>query len=288
MTTARQVIRWAVPGYSLFLIIGLFALIRFAFLHGTAALDLTAFFDWPDHAFFAEYILPQVVLVVAGAGVPVGFLIYQVYFVGYWRGLGFLRTKPQDKGWAILEGIRIDWRDAFGSGVKPPEPCDIKPRLLRSSATARQLLHNWHLAQSVLCIAVDKAASKGLRENIQYLTDVYHSVGTTRWSLMIGFGLYLCVAVSRDIPTVFGVLSLSALPGGLLATWTTTHGPWIARVIGLLRTVVRSPIPWATLLNLGLFLTMRRVLSLTRGQVLEDIISAQRYYLGAIFGMEPD
>lgn len=284
MTTARQLIRWAIPGYLLFIFLGTFALIRAVFVTGLAIFDFAALRALPGGLFFVKYAMPQLLVLVGATGIPLGFLIYQAYFVGYWRGFGFMRTGPQDKGWEIVKDIDVDWRALFGKDTKIPQHCLTKRTFIRSRETAECLFNNWHSAQSLSCLALDRTNSRYMRENTQYLTDIYHSVGATRMALMISFfGLYLPWLIGRSLPAIStGTLSF------LLALYKITRGLPVTFPVTSLSKVLFSPYALSTAVNFALFFAIRRVLSHVRTQVLEDIVSLERKFLVLLFGVRDD
>lgn len=263
MTPARQVIRWAIPGYLLFIFLGTFALVRAPFVFGLAVFDLAALRALPDSLFYTKYILPQLLVFVGMTGIPLGFLLYQLYFWGYWGGRGFMRTEPQDKGWEIVKDINVDWEALFGRKAGVPQHCPIKRTLRRRPETTKCLLRNWHLSQSLMCLVLDKSNWRYVRENTQYLTDMYHSVGTTRMALVFCFVfLYSPWAIGRDILVIFSASSLCD--------------------------VLSSPHVWSIAASLVLFCAIYLLLSSTRGRVLEDLLSLEHKFLAIMLGVKED
>lgn len=262
MSTARQVIRWAIPGWSFLIFIALFLLARGTILTGTRLLDISTWYRDPAVRFVIEHVAPESAAVLGALGVPLGFLLYQVYFWGYWRGRGFGRTEPQDKGWEIIRDLDVDWRDRLGlQQDELPQQCLILKefKLLRPSNIARQLLRNWHVSQSLLAITLDENEAEGTRRSIEYLTDVYHSVGTARMSLFSAFFFVYLPMVAKDIWSTFRTLGLVFDPS--------------------------SPYLRSSLLNASIATLAYFILSATRRNVLQDLVAIQRTYLASVYGI---
>src|SRR5574341_1155468 len=116
LDSSRQVIRWAIPGW-----------LFFAFMLAYFGME----FAWRGRAALADHLLDRLLklgdneinatvllISVAGVGIPLGYLLYQIYYWGYWRGSEFYRDEPKDKGLAVLKNTNIDTLYWFGDKIK--------------------------------------------------------------------------------------------------------------------------------------------------------------------------
>jgi hypothetical protein len=198
MTPARQVLRWTIPGWLFFLLLFVFDGIRVAFGASSPLWQIIK-----TNA--------SLLLAISAAGLPTGFLIYQIYFWVYWSfpfptvfGLG----QPLDRARDILKDVldidfdRLaarDWDEtpesattwkAFGLvkiGVKDPE-------------IMTRYRDNWLLANFVWHKTVVDNGLEPLETTAQGYSDVYHSLGTARWSLVFASGLHICTAIANIWP----------------------------------------------------------------------------------------
>lgn len=217
MDSARQIIRWSLPG--LVLIVNLFA------LH---ALWTFLVYRRPPWSFIDSTTTPAVVAIIAG-GLPVGFLLYQLYYhnyrpVGGFRFLTGTVVVPlffrRDRGGDMLRRFRenhgnfevIAWvdarivdRNAFetqteGVVLKRRFGFFLQPEIhlcSNSSASAaircQQCIkayssrseNNWTLFQSLLdyCSAADER--RWLKSEYTSGSDLYHGLGSARSAVLV-------------------------------------------------------------------------------------------------------
>jgi hypothetical protein len=194
MDTARQILRWAIPGWNIWLFAFLFIGVRFV-LSGTI-LTLT------DYATRNLDRVVTLLTVLAGLGIPIGFLIYQIYFWVYW-GLPIPFKNPEDRGYTMLKDCTLPLQKWFGYEIDadahkaPGKVFRLGP--IRLMFKTRELLkryqHNWVLTDSVWHQLLLLKDAKWLDDRALVLTDIYHSLGASLISLWLGFGIYLAYDV---------------------------------------------------------------------------------------------
>jgi len=211
LDSSRQIIRWAIPGWLFFTFMFLFYAIEWA-VRGQSG--------FKDHLLSSLLGLTSinptvVVLTVAGIGIPLGYLSYQLYYWGYWRGFEWDRDNPKDKGLAVLRGVNIDTHKWFWEGLELIDPQDQKREydpynfyermtafkkvksdnwgrtifnffhfwleltpLIRTRESADRYKHNWFLAESVFyktVIELQSPMGKYWEDRAVFMADVYHS-----------------------------------------------------------------------------------------------------------------
>jgi len=189
MDTARQILRWAIPGWHLWLFILLFIAVRFV-LSGYI-LTLTDFASRN----FGE--LLSFLTILAGLGIPIGFLIYQIYFWIYWN-LPLPVKNPDDRGYTILKDCSLEWKKLVGYDIdsdahlNPGKSIQLGP--FRFAIKTRDLLHryqhNWLLADFAWYQTLVLNDAKWLDDRTTVLVDIYHSLGASLVSLWLGYGIY--------------------------------------------------------------------------------------------------
>jgi hypothetical protein len=198
MTPARQVLRWTIPGWLLFLFLYVFGGIQVAFGMPSPLWQIVA----------AD---ADLLLAIAAAGLPVGFLIYQIYFWVYWAfpfpavlGLG----QPLDRARDILKDmLDMDFHQLVEREWDETPPSATIWRTfgpLKIGTKDRKVMmryrDNWLLANFLWHKTVADNEVEFLETTAQGYSDVYHSIGSARWSLVLAFGLHLCTAVMSTWP----------------------------------------------------------------------------------------
>ncbi len=227
MDTARQIIRWSIPGWCFFIFliffIGMGSGITAIFTRNFSALSITALINF----FPSIFLNATTVLLLGFAGIPIGYIIYQVYFYLYWRGIwtpwGFVID--QDKGFLVLNGIdfsdsekrdgldtkleklpkSISWsldrvvpsKLGFLGLIIPSFHYIPRSRLRRKNGSsissfylAQMLSKNWAKAVTVWYrFAI--IPSHRLEYQVSYIFDVFHSQGAVRTALAIAYALYV-------------------------------------------------------------------------------------------------
>lgn len=195
MDTARQILRWAIPGWHLWLFAFFFIAVRFA-LSGLI-LTLT---DFASHH-FGEVL--SFLTILAGLGIPIGFLIYQIYFWIYWS-LALPVKCPEDRGYSILKDCTLDWKQLVGYDIDADahqSPGKVIFRLgpllltLKTRGLLHQYQHNWLLADFVWYRVLLLNDATWLEDRATVLTDIYHSLGSSLVSLWLSYAIYFAYDV---------------------------------------------------------------------------------------------
>lgn len=217
LDAARQAIRWSIPGWLLCLFVLGFLIIDMIF-SGQAFLEPNT---EPSNTFLlvSGLLTPHILLATGVAGMPIGFLLYQLYYAMYWRAPLFLREWPRDKGFWILRGIDTDYQRLF---QEPPpfrtsfyddeddrepfrftvrwrafwaNPLDRNSFLELLGLTTRDAAfryrQNWWLEESLWYrIILDNDAGL-LETRATFMADVYHSLGAAFIALWAGVVMYV-------------------------------------------------------------------------------------------------
>ena len=123
LDSARQLLRYSIPGWLFLMFLAIFFgvewLVRWPSVFDDPIIRALTSIDKSS--------ISGLVLFVAAAGIPLGYLIYQVYYFGYWRGLEIGRHQPEDKGMAVLMGINIDMGSWFWYELQLPKSGELNP-----------------------------------------------------------------------------------------------------------------------------------------------------------------
>jgi hypothetical protein len=165
MPSDRQFLRYGVPGWV--------ATLFFFFLLATAGMfsvDMTTF---GGALRFGQTI--EGTLLLAGAGIPLGYIIYQVYFLFRWSGeLKWLRDVPKD--------------------VVERTISDIPERRLTSGNSWRQELWSrndyrgrWNYLEGLWR---EKVTTPQICTRADELMDTFHALGACMWACILSLALY--------------------------------------------------------------------------------------------------
>lgn len=236
MAGFRQIIRWGIPGWlSVILLLILMAIALFI------AEVLAALAPSLQSCVSLEVRLSAIrgaanlALPLAGAGVPFGFVIYQVYFWTYWSApLPCRWRRAVDPAQPIMVFAKQDWGREFSRRMRrtPPSACGRR-RLLGFDVNSARILRvyqdNWHLADAVWYRALRESGAprsvvQSLIGRADFLGDLYHALGAT---VIVAYGslmAYVCWEFVRTLKVVNDsgrptslVFLLIAIPGVL---WT--------------------------------------------------------------------
>jgi len=243
MDTARQVIRWALPGWMAVLFWTGFVAVS-TFIHGqNQPLCLGILSRVKD------LLLPLGVITI-----PFGFTIYQLYHWLYWSvpiPSLFRRTfiDPGDRGKAILDPVKdcADFERIFDKRLVDAPPDPFKkwgPIWYKSPKVMRDYRENWHLADSAWYLALSderyKNTAEFLEKRHQFLGDIYHSLGACYVALAIAYPFYILTLgyiTFAEARTFF-----SGLMPLLLSAATTRQVILTATVLRLISLTINSAI----------------------------------------------
>lgn len=215
MDTARQLIRWGLPGWLLILYVVLYIAIGFIF-HGRLE-DLSL----QESRFFFQ--TGESLLTLGALAIPGGFIIYQIYYATYWHfPLPFFLhslNDPGDRGLDILKKVQeTDWRVILNDGLQYPPNTSVDfynqaplSETIDDEYGAYQLKyfgirfkdrrimsryqHNWDFKDTVwyLCLLNlgNDEIAKFLQHRLQFLADIYHSLGACQITVGLSCAFYL-------------------------------------------------------------------------------------------------
>ncbi len=203
MDTARQVIRWALPGWIALLFWTGFIAVNTA-LHGQNQMIYLSILKG-----VSDFLLP-----LAAIAIPVGFVIYQLYYWVYWYApvpslFGRKFIDPVDRGKEILDAVKdqVDFKQIFDDPLLkdiPERAFEKRGRFYyKSTRIMAQYRKNWHLSDSAWYLALSderyKNTAEFLEKRNQLLGDIYHSLGACYYAVTLAFLGY---------SLVFGYVSL--------------------------------------------------------------------------------
>ncbi len=205
MDSARQVIRWSMPGWVFLFWLGVFQIIQNIFLVGSisAALEYSALSQLSTGA----------AAIVIGSGVPLGFLIYQLYYHAYDQWMP-LSLAPQDRGGDIIRCLPSDVQTklrAYEPMLDTDEMCEpsaipllpliFGPDLPRLKAQFRNRAGkkhyrknrqvNFEVVRFYLTVISTELKSESFRQEYTNLSDIYHAIGASRMALICSFVMYV-------------------------------------------------------------------------------------------------
>jgi len=213
----RQSPRWAIPGWLFILFLALFHLIQYA--------------GAKDGLTWATILKPlaenglsplQLVLAVLAAGLPLGYLMDQLYWFHYWNRwdvipvparreirllkrsyrvpwIRFTSFVPYDLGYEILKDACIDFQSLVGVELDNiSEGRQIWPRkdfpvfglgffLDKPRDIIERYKRNWSLAEFAWYHTLSVRGLEFLDERAQFLGNSYHSLGAARTALQYAF-----------------------------------------------------------------------------------------------------
>jgi len=204
VNSARQVIRWSIPGT--------FFLLSLVFGQLVAVIGLD---HQPDLGVELERSNAALVAVLLAASIPIGFFIYQTYHSLLEEAIGWLPpfVVPIDRGRHILrrlspaQRLRIRTESGIADIDASPLPRRLRPWRIRAElklgsgrqvpdhladASPRQIYaylrhQNWRAIKWALFNDLDEGRSAVIRKEYADFSDIYHSIGTCRLATVMGF-----------------------------------------------------------------------------------------------------
>lgn len=122
MDSARQILRWGIPGWLWAICLVIVDAIEVKIL---SPQDFDPLTQNIQKAAGIGSILTGLVVSFVAASVPIGFLFYQIYYWTSWRGPRFWRIQPVDRGWYVLRDIveHVDLNHIVGT-----RPCVLSQK----------------------------------------------------------------------------------------------------------------------------------------------------------------
>lgn len=221
MDSARQVIRWSMPGWVL-----LFGITVFQFIQNICVYRSVV--DAMEHSALTR-LTPGAAAVVIGAGVPLGFLIFQLYYHAYDKWMPF-SLAPEDRGGVIIRSLPLNARtklEEYEPEIDITEMCSqvenklviyllgpglprLKPEYRDSREHRRENKERYRKNRQVnfeairfyLALISTELESDNFKNEYTTLSDIYHAIGASRVALILSFLIYasynLFVPTHRD------------------------------------------------------------------------------------------
>jgi hypothetical protein len=244
MDPTRQLIRWSIPGSVLLLTMATEEVIgAVAYRASTIGSRFISEFD------------PAAAVFVIALGVPIGFLMNQLYFY-FWDGLApWLRflPVPLDRGKEILLNLRppqlealreettikfdlgdnpttTSRRRVFGLGPKFGliifKPINNTVRGRKDYRTVRR--NNWQAVLWILMHGLEEDAGALIRAEYGARADTYHALGGASYGVLTGTALFSIYNLARHTDLVVAYPSRAVVVGAIV-------GCGVTAVLGLLR-----------------------------------------------------
>lgn len=181
-------LRWGIPGWTLFFSLVLFIIIDLLLGNDDAMFQLVS--ESSNTFNLIEAALS--IALVAGAGIPIGFLLYQIYYYIRWN------SPSSNNGLLLLFNGRNKELQNTLNGL------DIKDITEEKGFTIKTEDHRemWDFISPMLIEAIsNEKGSKYLENRHRYLLDILHSLGTSYLGIVLGFGTYLILKWTLGEPT---------------------------------------------------------------------------------------
>jgi hypothetical protein len=214
MDSSRQILRYSIPGSVMLLV----ALLGGVFGELFSGRKLTA---------IATNATSGLVLGLVGLSVPLGFLLYQIYYFNY-SPFTFVRRPTSDRGGEVLHlltceqrielirtlGVKIDARRAtsqhrvFLKNIDwKKDPCpggevncaciNLEYQTGQTNVTG-DYKHKWENNWNAVVLAVfEDSGSPSVRSEYICLSDIYHALGASRTAIAVGVILGDLIAGGR-------------------------------------------------------------------------------------------
>lgn len=194
MDAARQVVRWSIPGWVLLLVL--------VILQTLTRLGQGKSWNSIVTSPLMNSLTPAAVALVVTAGIPLGFIIYQIYYSWYGKVL-LLDLVNRDRGAEVLLSIPEDIRskllviDGYSADLEEmsvqvrsfilPYPF----RRLRAEFRNREgrkrfevkVQTNWDIVRFWLNYICIRYKADAIKVEVTTLADIYHGIGATRAAL---------------------------------------------------------------------------------------------------------
>lgn len=193
MDTARQVVRWSIPGWTLIFVASTLQLITSLTWSGTPQALLASG--------TLNLISPAMVALLVTSGIPLGFLVYQVYYYLYGQYFPFSIVN-RDRGGEILAALPLtiaeELKELAGSVSDTDNMTETSTligypvvRLIpgarnqRGRAQYRLRVHtNWETIRFLVHVICLRNKSPEVRAEVTNLADIYHAIGASRIGLI--------------------------------------------------------------------------------------------------------
>jgi hypothetical protein len=187
-----ELLRFGIPGWLLIVYVGGFLIVRLGaeILLTGAPVDVSQFIGTHRDDIAA------VTIFAAAAGVPIGYVVYQLYWWVTEHGGPFVRLIPFDRGAAVLQSISAPFDELVHRSFEGPVPARYGPGLLGflhwvaqselpRADTIMRLQDNRNFARFVWNFLLAKNDAEMIRLEAEKLADTYHSLGAARTAISL-------------------------------------------------------------------------------------------------------
>jgi len=254
--TARQVLRWAIPGWCMIGFFYFFLIVRAAFLSISMKIGSALGVDQlaktgTVRTLGGELLLDpsMLVLVFGGLGLASGFVISQLYFWAHWRvtRIPFVPGAicPSDRGGDVLLAVdgladtvrgelrlplhatptQIAWIWAlfkhrpFSYLVSRLYIIDPSETAQTTRALELKYQENWYTALVVWYLAIARNGARDqLAGDLHHLLDIYHAIGCVRVGLVLAYPCYAIYEIIFNPTHPFAKIGASWILAVLAAT----------------------------------------------------------------------
>lgn len=220
MDSGRQLIRWALPGWIVFMFLVMFIFVDMVFHDQNRLIYLDVLKKMSNQ-----------VIPLGVASIPLGFIIYQLYHWAYWfipipSFSRFAVADPGDRGLTILSGVKdsVDFKKIFGYSISITPPSALKKWFVlyyKDTKVMDNYRKNWHLSDSAWYLALSDGRYKDTLEYLekrnQMLSDIYHSLGACTVAVVLGYFFYTIIYVYIDFNAVVSSLGILSSQGSLIS-----------------------------------------------------------------------
>jgi hypothetical protein len=195
MDAARQVVRWSIPGWIFILMIASLEMLTLL-AQGKSLQSIVTSTSLHD-------LSPAAVALIVTAGIPLGFVMYQVYYSMYGRVL-FFHLVNRDRGGEIVaclpEAVReklliaddckADLEGMYDEVDFPPMPHPLRrlKREFRNEIGRKRyqskVQGNWDIVRFWLNYLCIKHEAEPVKHEVTNLADIYHGIGAARVALL--------------------------------------------------------------------------------------------------------
>jgi hypothetical protein len=195
-----ELLRYGIPGWLLIVFVGGFLGVRvLAEMHLAGAplgIGQTISLHKDD--------ITAVTVFVAAAGLPIGYVIYQLYWWLTEHGAPFIGLIPLDRGAAALHPVSVPFEELIGRPYKGPVPARYGPSRLgflhweptSEIPTPEALVwlqDNKTLAHFIFYLLLQKNKAEIIQQKAERLADAFHSLGAARVAVICAFVVYLLI-----------------------------------------------------------------------------------------------
>jgi hypothetical protein len=230
MDTSRQIMRWSIPGWLFVFLLLTFGLIAFRVV---GAIDFQNIISQTT----AQNYGVAVAALLAALGIPLGFIIYQIYFFMYGNVLPF-DVVNFDRGLTLLKCLPPNVLKRLNDDIGVTLPNDemteefnipiLNVKLLRLEKQYRtrngrrefetRLRVHWEIIRYYLVQIAIQVKSTDVNKEFTTLSDIYHSLGASRVSASLAYVATIAYLVIKTTIDVNPIWTKSLINTGLAIT----------------------------------------------------------------------